>query len=389
MKNFYFLKTVKTKLGKFRLFPLSGQKFPDGTPIDEKMAVLCVSKNKDLINSYPESTIFISTDISLSSSKKFYSGIKEFSRLSNSSCEDALIQYKSLTGTEFVDPIDGGESLLDSISKDLSLEAPTSKDGFFVPKETWRLLVRNVKRHINTLLTSPSGNGKTSLVRLLSERLGIKLYTFDMGAIIDPISSLLGVHRLEEGHSVFDMAKFTQAIQEPCIILLDELNRASVGSNNVLFSCLDDRRELNIEIAGSKDKRNIKIHPDVTFIATANIGNEYTGTVSLDRALVDRFFLVELGQIPASEESLVLMNRTGIDKEKADLIVKIANNIRSLSLKQEISTSLSIRETLMVSSLVHDGFDLGKAMSMVYLPLYEGTYSDGERGTVNKTILSY
>lgn len=42
--------------------------------------------------------------------------------------------------------------------------------------------------------------------------------------MIDPISGLLGVHRLVQGWSVFDYAKFTEDIQKPCIILLDELS---------------------------------------------------------------------------------------------------------------------------------------------------------------------
>jgi hypothetical protein len=71
------------------------------------------------------------------------------------------------------------------------------------------------------------------------------------------------------------------------------------------------------------------------------------------------------------------------------MIVKVANNIRNLSKKDEISSSLSIRETLMVANLVSDGWDLGKAMEMVYLPLYEGTKTEDERGSVYKTISTY
>ena len=43
----------------------------------------------------------------------------------------------------------------------------------------------------------------------------------------------------------------------------------------------------------------------------------------------------------------------------------------------------------MVANLVSDGWDLGKAMEMIYLPLYEGTKTDGERSTVYKTISTY
>jgi MoxR-like ATPase len=297
--------------------------------------------------------------------------------------------YLKVFGTEFIDPMKEA-TILSQIMSDTKLVCPSSKkDGFFMSKDDWNLLVRNIKKHVNTLIIGPTGSGKTSCVKEVCARLGIPLHVFDMGSIIDPISSLLGVHRLEGGKSIFDYAKFTQVIQEPCVILLDELNRAALSSNNVLFPCLDDRRTLSIEVAGGKDIRDIKIHPEVTFIATANVGSEYSGTNQMDRALVNRFFPLELGCIPSTEEEDVLVTRTGIEPGNSKLIVKIANNIRSLYNKSEISSSLSIRETLMVANLVVDGWDLGKAMEMIYLPLYEGTTSEGERSTIYKTISSY
>ena len=56
-------------------------------------------------------------------------------------------------------------------------------------------------------------------------------------------------------------------------------------ANNILFPCLDGRRTLPVEIADASSTRSISVHPDVTFIATANIGNEYTGTQDIDEAL--------------------------------------------------------------------------------------------------------
>ncbi len=40
----------------------------------------------------------------------------------------------------------------------------------------------------------------------------------------------------------------------------------------------------------------------VTFIATANIGNEFTSTRVLDRALVDRFVTIEVDVLNAEQE---------------------------------------------------------------------------------------
>ena len=281
-------------------------------------------------------------------------------------------------------------TFLSELLSDATLKAPSSsKDGFYMSESDWSLLIRNIKKGINTMIIGPCGVGKTTAVKEACERLGKKLHIFDMGSMIDPISSLLGVHRLEGGKSVFDFAEFTKAIQEPCVILLDELSRAPLATNNVLFPCLDDRRKLSIEVASSSESREILVHPEVCFIATANIGSEYTGTNVIDRALLNRFMPLELSYIPEKEESKVLVTRCGIDQETADLIVKISNNIRNLAKQQKISVSLSVRETLMVAELVRDGWTLGNAMERIYLPLYEGTNTEGERNVVFKTITSY
>jgi len=389
MNNYFFI-SEKNKSKKLIVLPLKGQKDNSGVDIVETRKVHC---SKNIRESRPEKSIFVSSNISLDKSGKFYRVGKNFRKLTSK--DPAYAEFEKFVGKEFIGKylIDDikEKTLFETIISDETLKAPTSKDdGFFVTDDDWRLLVRNIKEHVNTLIIGMTGSGKTSVVKEVCKRMKKKLYIFDMGSMIDPISSLLGVHRLVKGGSVFDYAKFTKVIQEPCVILFDELSRASLASMNILFPCLDDRRTLSVEIAGSEDIRDIKVHPEVTFMATANVGIEYSGTNSMDRALVNRFFPLELGCIPNTEETEVLIKRTGVDKESSKLIVKVADNIRSLCTnKQEISTSLSIRETLMVAKLVSDGWDLGKAMELIYLPLYEGTKSVGERSTVYKTISSY
>ncbi len=391
MSNYFFISEKESKSKKLIVLPIKGQKDGSGVDIIETKKVQCP---KNVRESRPEKCIFVSSKITLDKSGKFYRIGKDFRQLTTK--DASYTEFEKLVGKESIgtsymvdDVIE--KTLFETIVSDKALKAPTSKDdGFFVTDDDWRLLVRNIREHVNTLIIGPTGSGKTSICKEVCKKLGLKLYIFDMGSMIDPISSLLGVHRLVKGGSVFDYAKFTKVIQEPCVILFDELSRASLAAMNILFPCLDDRRTLSVEVAGSTDVRDIKVHPEVTFMATANVGVEYSGTNSMDRALVNRFFPLELGCIPATEETSVLINRTGIDKKTSDLIVKVADNIRSLCTnKQEISTSLSIRETLMVAKLVSDGWDLGKAMELIYLPLYEGTKSIGERSTVYKTISSY
>jgi MoxR-like ATPase len=144
-----------------------------------------------------------------------------------------------------------------------------------------------------------------------------------------------------------------------------------------------------VDIAGGNGLRNIKIHHDCVFIATANIGAEYTGTSQMDRALVDRFFMQEIEYMDAENEAKVLSKRCGIDTSDAKIIVETARTVRSLYSKGEVSSTLSTRETLGAGRMVADGWSVLEAMERNFLPFFEGTKTEGERGVVYKTFLRH
>lgn len=402
---FYFFKTLHDK-GRNRLRALTGQKLADGKEVDP---TLNVQSDKTLRTLYPLGTVFVSTKLEQASGyyeagQIYPVGFRddEYKDAAHRPTEEMRRAYEIFIGatgggfreepTDFEDDEERGgrESLLAKMHKNKKFNTPTIKEhGFYVEPDNWYLILRNIQNQVNTMMIGPTGTGKTELVLLACKKLGLKCHVYDMGSMYDPVAGLLGVHRLNKGGvSTFDYAKFTQDIQEPGVVLLDELSRAPVTSLNILFPCLDSRRCLPVEIAGGEDVRNVKIHPDCTFIATANVGAEYTGTMSMDRALVGRFFPVELDYMPNAEERKVLVKRCGISDANAKLIVDVATNVRSMYRKQELSASLSTRETLMVGELVADGWSLRRAMELVFLPLFEGTMSEGERGIIAKSLMS-
>ena len=441
--KYYFFKTAMER-GKQRLLPLSGQTFINGEPIDPRCHTQADKKERD---AHPIGTIFYSTCIFLhnAGSKTYYSAPRIRPVLTPDPKPTLLIHNEDMgaeikaalraiigtlpepetpkaenrknkteekpepkkkstkapsmsTGLLFADDEDYADTksdstpmtLLEQIRTDDKLSAPTiAGDGFYVNPGDWMILVRNIRSQVNTLMIGPTGSGKTQLIILACRRLGIPCHVYDMGSMIDPVSSLLGVHRLnEKGASVFDYAKFTEDIQNPGVILLDELSRAPASTNNILFPCLDDRRSLPVEIAGGKDMRNIKVNPKCTFVATANIGDEYTGTNMLDAALTNRFFPVELTYAPEEKEKELLQKRCGIAEDIAENIANVAQKTRDLYRKQELSTCMSTRETLMTAGLVKDGWTALEAMERIFLPLYEGTKTEGERGIMEKIIIS-
>lgn len=417
-KYYYFFQTIKEQ-GRPRLKPLPGQTTPIGEPIEPSYNVQADSIMR---GSYPIGTVFVSETIELRthSTVPFYSAGAIYPFLSNPNAYivqshrpnkemvDAYEEYKKSRAaattqntTLFDVSTESGESqvavpatpaktLREEISTDPKYSIPTiNTDGFFVTDENWQLLIRNIKQKVNTMMIGPSGTGKTELVLLACKKLGIDCSVYDMGSMYDPVAGLLGVHRLQQGGvSVFDYAKFTQDIQKPGVVLLDELSRAPVTTNNILFPCLDSRRMLPVEMAGGDGLRSISVHPDCVFIATANIGVEYTGTMSLDRALVGRFFPLELDYMPVSEEARVLKKRFNISANDAANIVAVAETVRNLYNKGEISCTISTRETLQAAQLVADGWSTLMAMELTYLPLFEGSRADGERSIVSKIFMT-
>ena len=413
MANFYFFRTVKIG-GRQRLRPLPGQKEPSGRHIDESLNVQADSRMRE---DYPLGTIFGSESLELRSlhSTTFYSAgaiypiglnIGDYLRPDHMPSKQMGQAYKSYQD-ELEDnarPVLSEEStlftengnattpgsMLSQLKADRKMNAPTIEgEGFHIADKDWYLLVRNIKSKVNTMMVGPSGTGKTELVLLACKKLGLECNVYDMGSMYDPVSGLLGVHRLQKGgESVFDYAKFTQDIQKPGVILLDELSRAPVTTNNILFPCLDSRRMLPVEMAGGDELRSIAVHPDCVFIATANVGAEYTGTMSLDRALVGRFFPLELDYMPLECEVKVLSKRCGITPADAENIANVALTIRNLYGKQEISCTISTRETLAAARLVADGWSSLEAMELTFLPLFEGTRTEGERGMVAKIFMT-
>ena len=410
MEKYYFFRTVRDG-SRERLRPLAGQTAHDGSVINPNFNT---KGSKRMRESYPIGTVFCSKvceqqggyyaagdlfplDINLGDylsemhmpTPEMVNAYREFKEHEEAPADlfssAGMVIEESTVETEAPKAF----SMLEMLSSERRYVTPTvDSDGFSISDDNWRLLLRNILTGTNTMMIGPTGTGKTELVMLACRKLGIECNVYNMGTIFDPISELLGVHRLVGGSSTFDYAKFAKDVQKPGVILLDELSRAPVTTNNVLFPCLDSRRVLPVDMAGGDDLRVIPLHPKCVFVATANVGSEYTGTMSMDRALVGRFFPLELGYMESEEEKKGLVKRHGISESDARNIVTVAATVRSKHAATELSSSLSTRETLMAARLISDGWSAQKAMELTFLPLFEGTKVEGERAVVMQIILS-
>ena len=240
----------------------------------------------------------------------------------------------------------------------------------------WKYLIRNILRGKNIMMTGPAGCGKTMAAKAAANSIdGYTMEIFNLGSTQDPRATLIGNTQFDtKKGTVFSPSPFVKAIQTPnTVIVLDEISRAHPEAHNILMSVLDaGQRYLRLDEAA--DSPVVKVAEGVSFIASANIGNEYTSTRQLDRAIVDRFTIIEMDTLTSDEEtSLLQMMYPSVDEVVLTNVAKITSMTRN-DVKKEVPTlsnSLSTRTAVEIGSLLYDGFNLAEAAEITIYPLFE------------------
>jgi len=258
----------------------------------------------------------------------------------------------------------------------------------------WKYLVRSGVRGKNIMMTGPAGCGKTMAAKSLVNSLDRPDYYFNLGATQDPRSTLIGnTHFDSKQGTYFSESLFVKAIQTPnAVILLDELSRAHPDAWNILMTVLDyGQRYLRLDEANGTD--TIKVADGVTFVATANIGNEYTSTRVMDKALMDRFTIVEMDVLNEEDENTLLGYMfPSVDSQLLSNVAKIATLTRTESNSEtaRISSGISTRTTVELCGLLFDGFTLEEAAEVSIYPQYDSTGGvDSERTFVKQIVQKF
>jgi nitric oxide reductase NorQ protein len=258
----------------------------------------------------------------------------------------------------------------------------------------WKYLIRSGVRGKNIMMTGPAGCGKTMAAKSLVNSLDRPDYYFNLGATQDPRSTLIGnTHFDSKKGTYFSESHFVKAIQTPnAVILLDELSRAHPDAWNILMTVLDyGQRYLRLDESNGTD--TIKVAEGVTFVATANIGNEYTSTRVMDKALMDRFTIVEMDVLNEEDESSLLnMMFPSVDSVLLNNVAKIATLTRTESKSEtaRITSGISTRTTVELSGLLFDGFTLEEAAEVSIYPQYDSTGGvDSERTFVKQIVQKF
>ena len=258
----------------------------------------------------------------------------------------------------------------------------------------WKYLIRSAVRGKNIMMTGPAGCGKTMAAKSVVNSLDRPDFYFNLGATQDPRATLIGnVHYNSKTGTYFSESLFVKAIQTPnAVILLDELTRAHPDAWNILMTVLDyGQRYLRLDEQDGQG--TVKVAEGVTFVATANIGNEYTATRQLDKALMDRFTIVEMDVLNDVEEhGLLEYMFPHVDGKLLKNVATIAHMTRVEANNEtaRISSGISTRTSVEMAGLLYDGFGLEESANVCVYPQYDSTGGvDSERTFVKQIVQKF
>jgi len=180
---------------------------------------------------------------------------------------------------------------------------------------TFKIVAPNLPSHIAILMRGPTGVGKSHIARQVAEVHGLPFIDVrgstmsegDVGGYPD----LEGMK--ENGVMTFCMPSwFIRACNEPCVLMLDELNRSLPGVQQSFFQLVLDR-----ELGNDKNGVPYRLHPETRVIAAVNHGSEYDVN-EMDPALLRRFWVSDI--IPTSSDWIDWAKDNDIDPVLIDFI---------------------------------------------------------------------
>ena len=354
-----------------------------------KVTCICKSTGKDYTSKVTwitkQNAIKNGTDLYKASADSKFQQIEKTTTMSK---DTNSASSKSTTKTQASIPAD----VMHFIHHEVVEKRPES---LIINDLTWKVICRNILRGKNILLTGPSGCGKSQTAFAAAAAMDRELFYINLGATQDPRGALIGnTHFAKDSGTFFSESAFVRAIQTPnTVILLDEVSRAHPEAWNILMTVLDPKQRY-LRLDEAVGTPTIKVADGVSFIGTANVGAEFTSTRVMDRALMDRFQMIEVPYLSSAEEKqLIEMIYPALrGHESAHAIAEIVTATRA-EMKSDaarISTPISTRVGLEMAELVADGFSLVESAEITIYPFYSELGGlQSERTFVRQLVQKY
>jgi len=262
---------------------------------------------------------------------------------------DAKKAWKSLSSyrkQKTVDLTDIEGSMIEEYAEQMYV--PEKEDLYVVT--TYHNEIKNIiesKIFFPTMITGPSGVGKTMTVRQVCAELGREMIRVNITIETDE-DSLMGGFRLVNGSTAFHKGPVITAMERGAVLVLDEYDLGSPTRMMCLQSIMENQGYL-IKRTGEL----VKPAPGFMIFATANtkgagdVDGRYIGTQIFNEAALDRFPCTITADYPSREHEKGVLERAFSaynvdDAGKIELLLNWVEQVRKLGEKNANLRDLSI-----------------------------------------------
>ncbi|MDB5977026.1 MAG: MoxR-like ATPase [Nevskia sp.] len=188
------------------------------------------------------------------------------------------------------------------------------------------------------MLKGPTGCGKTRFVEAMAASLGRPLITVSCHEDLTA-ADLLGRYLLKGGETVWFDGPLTRAVRHGAICYLDEIVEARADTTVTIHALTDHRRELHVERLGEV----LAAADEFMLVVSYNPGYQSI-LKDLKPSTRQRMVSIELGFPPRQIELEVILRETGVARNVAEDLVRLAAAIRQLDAAgmPEVSSTRSL-----------------------------------------------
>ena len=256
---------------------------------------------------------------------------------------------------------------------DIDRLIPAVDPDYVVQQDEAALLVAGMMDGDKTLITGPTGSGKSSLVKYVCAKLNRPFIRINMSGDVES-SSLFGTLVVRGGATVWEDGAITEAAKYGAVCLVDEWELMPAEIAMGMQNLLEDGGYLYLkEKPGTSEDRTIIPNDNFRLVFAGNtvgqgdITGAFSGVGVQNTATIDRFTnTIKLGYLSQAHEVNIITSKSDVEQKVAHDMVRLANLVRSAYESGKIGLTMSPR-TLINWARKQKRYDVEYALQVSFM----------------------
>lgn len=240
--------------------------------------------------------------------------------------------------------------LPDHANEEIRRWVPSIDPDYVVQKDEAATLVAGLMDGDKTLITGPTGSGKSSLVKYVCAKLNWPFIRINMSGDVES-SMIFGTREVKGGETTWADGALAEACKFGAVCLIDEWELTPAEISMGMQNLLEEGGYLYLkEKPGTTADRTYI--PDANFrlvfagntVGQGDTTGAFNGVQVQNTATIDRFSnTIRLDYLSAAHEIAYLTSKTAVDKKMAGQMVKLAALVRSAYNSGKLGLTMSPR----------------------------------------------